>query len=98
MRFAHASFSATAGRMRRVHAFALIRARHSIRTFRKSKFIYCAASRAPQKAHWCAVTKLVSWAGSGGTKDWKLGASGLNFCHAGAAELLGVPNLAKLVQ
>src|SRR3984957_15234814 len=59
---------------------------------------YWAAGRAPQNAHRWAATKLVSWAGVGGTRDWKFAASGLNFGHGGRPGALGVPNLAKLVQ
>jgi len=59
---------------------------------------YSAARRAAQKAQLWLAMKLVSWVGDGGMSDWKLPTRGLKFCHAGTPGLLGVPNLAKLVQ
>ena len=59
---------------------------------------YWAESRAAQKAQLCEVTKLVSCSGDGGMSDWKSPSAGLKFCQKGTPELLGVPNLAKLVQ
>jgi len=60
--------------------------------------VYSAARRPAQKAQLWLATKLVSWVGDGGMSDWKLPARGLKFCQAGTPGLLGVPNLAKLVQ